>query len=43
MGGYDKRVERPTNDELRRAGRALLLGALLGIVLLLLARRSRRT
>jgi hypothetical protein len=41
-GGYDTGVERPSPEEIRRALWALALGALLGAVLLLLARRSRR-
>jgi hypothetical protein len=41
--GYDTRVQRPSPDEVRRAGKALALGALLGLVLLLLVRRSRRS
>jgi len=36
-------VQRPFPDEVRRAGKALALGVLLGLVLLLLVRRSRRT
>jgi hypothetical protein len=32
----------PSADEVRRAGKALLLGLALGVVLLLLARRGRR-
>jgi hypothetical protein len=42
IGDYDARVQRPSPDEIRRAGKALLLGVLLGLVLLLLVRRSRR-
>jgi hypothetical protein len=41
-GGYDTDVERPSPQEVRRALRALALGVLLGSVLLLFARRSRR-
>jgi hypothetical protein len=41
-GGYDTGVERPSPDEVRRAVKALVLGLLLGTVLLLIARRSRR-
>jgi hypothetical protein len=40
-GGYDTRVQRPSPDEIRRAGKAVLLGVGLGLALLLLARRSR--
>jgi len=32
----------PSADEVRRAGKALLLGLALGIVLLVLSRRGRR-
>jgi hypothetical protein len=35
-------MERPSADEVRRAGKATVLGLVLGIVLLLLARRSPR-
>jgi hypothetical protein len=41
-GGYDTGVERPSPDEVGRTVKALALGLLLGIVLLLIARRSRR-
>jgi hypothetical protein len=34
-------VEPPAPDEIRRAGTALVLGALLGLALLLVARRAR--
>jgi hypothetical protein len=33
-------MEPPSNDELRRAGKALALGFVLGLVLLALARRA---
>jgi hypothetical protein len=35
-------VERPSPDEIRRAATALVLGLVLGLALLLLARRARR-
>jgi len=41
MGPYDTGVQPPSQDEVRRAGKALLLGLALGVVMLLLARRAR--
>jgi hypothetical protein len=34
-------MERPSPEELRRTGRAVVLGAILGLVLLVLSRRTR--
>jgi hypothetical protein len=34
-------MERPRPDEVRRAGKALALGAVLGVLLLAIARRAR--
>jgi hypothetical protein len=42
LGGYDTRVQAPTEEEVRRTARALVLGVLLGVLLLLLARKTRR-
>jgi hypothetical protein len=38
-GGYDTRVDRPGPDEILRAGKAMLLGIGLGLLLLLAGRR----
>jgi hypothetical protein len=43
VGGYDTRVEPPSPDEVLRAAKATFLGAALGLLLLLLAGRARRS
>jgi hypothetical protein len=40
--GYDTAVDTPSADEVRRAGKALALGAALGLVMVLFARSAPR-
>jgi hypothetical protein len=40
IGPYDTGVQAPSQDEVRRAVKALVLGLALGVVLLLVARRA---
>jgi hypothetical protein len=40
IGPYDTGVQPPSEDEVHRAGKALVLGLALGLVVLLFARRT---
>jgi len=41
IGPYDIGVQPPSQEEVRRAGKALVLGLALGIVMVLFARRAK--